>query len=452
MLSRFSSSNDLGATTTTTPVALPPNATRDSLWGNTEVFNGLANVFPRFRIDGLAPSWRHTVRFFASRTGVSDSRQTRYTVTGAGSASVDLEVANNTAATAVLSNVASSQAGTLEVALSPGPLNNNSYRFTYLGSLQIDAKPGPAPPRAMLAATVTGNGSIVASPAQADHAVGEFVHLTADPAPGWVFAGWSGDASGAANPLVVVIDSDPAINATFVAQNTAPAIGAIADRLIYENTSTGAIAITIGDVETPASLLVINKYSSNPAVVAPSGLVLGGSEANRTIFVTPLPNAYGTTTITVSVTDGELTSESNFLVTVVPINEAPPFHAWLAGFGLTAEPSDDSDGGGLNNLTEFLFAYDPTDPSDDLLFRLELVIGHGNVEVAYPELMPVGDYHLSKAADPSQLADPINRVETITKAQIVAMSQAERSSRTYTTAQGVGPVFFRLEFEPSPLE
>lgn len=643
MLSRFNSSNDLGATTTT--VGLPPNATRDSLWGNTESTNGLTNVLPRFRIEGLEPSWRHTLTFFASRMDVSDSRQTRYTVTGAETASVDLEVANNTGQTAMLANIASSQAGTLEVALSPGPSNNNANHFTYLGSLQIDAEPGPSPPRAALVGTTSGNGSIVTSPAQTDYAVGELIHLTAVPAPGWVFAGWSGDASGTANPLVVMIDADPAVAATFV-QNNAPTVSVIDNRLINEDTSTGAIAFTIGDVETPASLLMLNKYSSNPALVVPSGLVLGGSGANRTIHVTPLPNAYGTTTITISVSDGELATEASFLVTVTPLHDDQPvagadlftidedttleddvslndtigvdggtfavvtapihgdltldpdgsfiydpaadfegvdsflyrisdsdgdtsdamvtitvlpvndppvaqdapfavaenspaatvvgsvaaidpdagqslaftitagneggafainpltgeitvvgaldyetqaeyvltvtvtdnhapalsdiatitvnitdvneplqaFHAWLAGFGLTAEPSDDSDSGGLVNLTEFLFAYDPTDPSDDLLFRLELVIGDGNIKVAYPELMPVGDYHLSMAADPSQLANPANRVETITKTQIEAMSGAERSSRIYTTAQGAGPVFFRLEFEPSPLE
>jgi VCBS repeat-containing protein len=666
-------------------------------------------------------------------------------VTGTGSASVDLEVANNTAATAVLSNVASSQAGTLEVELSPGPLNVNSPHFTYLGSLQIDAEPGPSPPRAALVGTANGNGSIVASPAQADYAVGEFIHLTAVSAPGWVFAGWSGDGSGAANPLVVMADADPAVTATFV-QNTAPAVSVIVNRVINEDTSTGAIPFTIGDAETPMSSLVLNKYSSNPALVAPSGLVLGGSGTNRTINVTPLPNAYGTATITISVSDGELATEASFLLTVTPlhddqpvafadfftidedttleddvslndtigvdggtfavvtapdygdltldpdggffydpapdfegvdsftyritdsdgdisgatvtinitgvneapvaqdapfavaenspsatvvgsvtaidpdagqtlafaitagnesgafainpgtgeitvagaldyemqaqhvlgvtvtdnhvpaladtatitinitgVNEAPvaqdapfavvenspagtavgtvtagdpdagqplaftisagnesgafainpgtgeitvagaldyetqtqhvltvavtddhvpalsdtatitidltdvneslqAFYAWRAGYGLTGEPSDDSDAGGLNNHIEFLFDYDPTDPLDDLLLRLELVIGDGNVEVAYPELMPVGDYHLSMAADPSQLANPANRVETITKAQIEAMSGAERGSRTYTAAQVAGPVFFRLELEPSPLE
>ena len=41
-----------------------------------------------------------------------------------------------------------------------------------------------------------------------DYALGEEVELTANPAPGYVFAGWSGDASGTSNPLPVTMDDD----------------------------------------------------------------------------------------------------------------------------------------------------------------------------------------------------------------------------------------------------
>ncbi|HSP42273.1 MAG TPA: hypothetical protein VLO11_05340, partial [Luteolibacter sp.] len=321
MLSRFNSSIDSGATTNS--VGLPSNATRDTLWGNTEVSNGLTDVYPRFLISGLAPSWDHTLTFFASRMGVSDSRQTTYTVTGASSASVDLEAANNTSQTAVMSGVASTPAGTIEVELGPGPLNDSASHFTYLGSLQIDADPGAPAPRQALSMTGNGNGAIVANPALPDYAAGELVELTAQPDPGWVFTGWSGDAAGSSNPVVLMVDESPAVTATFSLANTPPTISPIADQTINENGSTGTLAFTIGDAETLPSLLVVNKYSSNPALVDPSGLDLAGSDANRTITVTPLPDAYGTTTITIAVDDGEFVSETSFLVTVTPVNEAP---------------------------------------------------------------------------------------------------------------------------------
>jgi len=41
------------------------------------------------------------------------------------------------------------------------------------------------------------------------------VTLTAVPAPGWVFTGWSGDTSGTTNPVVLTMASDRAVTATF---------------------------------------------------------------------------------------------------------------------------------------------------------------------------------------------------------------------------------------------
>ena len=159
--------------------------------------------------------------------------------------------------------------------------------------------------------------------------------------------------------------------------------------------------------------------------------------------------------LTVTVTDNgvpALSETATITINVSDVNESlQAFNEWLDGFGPEAEPSDDSDAGGLNNHVEFLFDYDPTDPADDLLFRLELVLGEGTIDVIYPELKPVGDYHLSKAVDPALLTDPVSRVETITKAQIEAMSEEQRSSHTYTGATGVRE-FFRLEFVPPPLE
>ncbi|MCX6868535.1 MAG: hypothetical protein NTV46_20480 [Verrucomicrobia bacterium] len=39
--------------------------------------------------------------------------------------------------------------------------------------------------------------------------------LTATPIPGYLFTGWTGDATGAANPLSVLMDSDKTVSATF---------------------------------------------------------------------------------------------------------------------------------------------------------------------------------------------------------------------------------------------
>ncbi len=57
--------------------------------------------------------------------------------------------------------------------------------------------------------------------------------------------------------------------------------------------------------------------SSNPALVSASGIVLGGSGADRTVMVTPKKYRTGTAVITLTVTDaGGLTATDTFVVTV----------------------------------------------------------------------------------------------------------------------------------------
>ncbi|HPS03397.1 MAG TPA: InlB B-repeat-containing protein, partial [Candidatus Sumerlaeota bacterium] len=66
------------------------------------------------------------------------------------------------------------------------------------------------------------NGTVAKSPDQATYAHGTVVTLTANPAEGYEFEGWSGDASGATNPLVVLMDSTRTLTASFIAVETEP--------------------------------------------------------------------------------------------------------------------------------------------------------------------------------------------------------------------------------------
>ncbi len=45
---------------------------------------------------------------------------------------------------------------------------------------------------------------------------GDVVELTAIPLTGWTFDGWSGDAVGMDNPLLVTVDADLTISANFI--------------------------------------------------------------------------------------------------------------------------------------------------------------------------------------------------------------------------------------------
>jgi subtilisin family serine protease len=61
----------------------------------------------------------------------------------------------------------------------------------------------------------TGSGSITRNPDQSAYAYGTVVTLTATAAPAAYFSGWSGAATGNANPLKITIDGETALTATF---------------------------------------------------------------------------------------------------------------------------------------------------------------------------------------------------------------------------------------------
>lgn len=59
------------------------------------------------------------------------------------------------------------------------------------------------------------NGSVSRSPNQAGYSPNATVTLTAAPNPGYLFTGWSGDASGMANPLDITMNGNKSITANF---------------------------------------------------------------------------------------------------------------------------------------------------------------------------------------------------------------------------------------------
>ena len=86
---------------------------------------------------------------------------------------------------------------------------NACDRVVYSGTVEV------VPPTYTLAIGTVGLGSVVLDPDQPSYLAGDVVTLTAVPDPGWSFAGWSGDAGGTENPLVIAIQGDTAITATF---------------------------------------------------------------------------------------------------------------------------------------------------------------------------------------------------------------------------------------------
>ena len=63
--------------------------------------------------------------------------------------------------------------------------------------------------------TIQGGGSVSVDPPTGPYEPGTIVTLSAVPTSGWLFGSWSGDATGGANPLELVMDGNKAVLATF---------------------------------------------------------------------------------------------------------------------------------------------------------------------------------------------------------------------------------------------
>ena len=170
--------------------------------------------------------------------------------------------------------------------------------------------------------------------------------------------------AGATGTATITLTVTDAANATatetfVVTVNGAPTIADVANQTVAEDTATAALAVNVGDDLTAAGSLVLSATSSNTAVVPNANLQLGGSGAARTVIATPAANATGSTTITLTVTDGAgLTATDTFTLTVTPVNDAPVVTADLftvvenSGDVVTGNLlTNDTDGGDGGTLT-----------------------------------------------------------------------------------------------------
>jgi uncharacterized repeat protein (TIGR02543 family) len=84
----------------------------------------------------------------------------------------------------------------------------------FIDNVVIDASTA-TPTEYSLTANVVGSGSVAKNPNLALYVSGASVELTATPAVGYVFSGWSGDLTGTTNPASITMDSDKTVTATF---------------------------------------------------------------------------------------------------------------------------------------------------------------------------------------------------------------------------------------------
>lgn len=150
------------------------------------------------------------------------------------------------------------------------------------------------------------------------------------PASGVVFAGTGTNRTVTIKPAknqngkatITLTVSDGALKAqtaftlTVKGVNDAPTVSKIASQSLASDGSSKTLTFTIGDAETSPTKLKLSRTSSNPTLVPHAGIVFGGSGASRTVKITPAKGATGRATITLTVSDGTLSTRSSFTVAV----------------------------------------------------------------------------------------------------------------------------------------
>jgi len=100
------------------------------------------------------------------------------------------------------------------------------------------------------------------------------------------------------------------------AVNTPPTISNIPDQVTPTGTPMTPVNFTIGDAESAPNTLFVSATAADSTMVPAAGISITGTGATRTLNITPVATAAGTTTITVTLSDGVLVTTDTFLLTI----------------------------------------------------------------------------------------------------------------------------------------
>ena len=157
-----------------------------------------------------------------------------------------------------------------------------------------------------LTATAT-NGTITKNPDQASYDVNTVVELTAIPATGYHFTGWSGDLTGSANPVNVTMNANKSIIANF-AINTYTLVVTSVNGTVAKNPNQAAYDsnTTVQLTATPATGYHFTSWSGD--VTGTTNPVTVTMDANKNITANFAINTY---TLTMNAANGSVAQNPN---------------------------------------------------------------------------------------------------------------------------------------------
>lgn len=119
---------------------------------------------------------------------------------------------------------------------------------------------------------------------------------------------------------------------TMFEANSTPTIDAIADRTILEDSGVLSVALTgiTNGGDTPGQVITITAASGNTNLLLDPTVVYTSPDGTGNLLLAPVPNQFGSATVTVTVRDNGGTAQGSidfttrtFTVTVEPVNDRP---------------------------------------------------------------------------------------------------------------------------------
>ena len=137
------------------------------------------------------------------------------------------------------------------------------------------------------------------------------------------------NVSGDVNVTVNVIDEEMAVaSQSFVLHilpvDDPPGIGDLSNQTTIEDESLQNMIFQISDPDTPLNNISIRAISSDETIVPNDAIRISGEGMDRTLYLTPAQNQFGSVRIDLIANDGVSDSDvKSFKVTITPVNDPP---------------------------------------------------------------------------------------------------------------------------------
>ncbi len=187
------------------------------------------------------------------------------------------------------------------------------------------------------------NGSATRTPSKSSYAHGEVVTLQAAPNSGYNFSGWSGDASGTANPTTITMNSNKSVTASFTASSYTLTISAVNGSVAKTPSKSGyAYGEAVTLQATPNTGYSFSGWSGDASgTTNPTTITMNGSKSVTASFTAI------TCTLTINAVNGSVTrtpSKSTYTYGETVTLQAAPntgysFTGWSGGVSGTANPA-----------------------------------------------------------------------------------------------------------------